>query len=27
MPVRVAFEAHPDEEVWIPLFEPAPVGG
>jgi uncharacterized OB-fold protein len=24
MPVRVLFEAHPDEEVWIPLFEPAP---
>lgn len=23
MPVRVVFEAHPDEEVWIPLFEPA----
>jgi len=23
MPVRVLFEAHPDEEVWIPLFEPA----
>jgi uncharacterized protein len=23
MPVQVVFEAHPDEEVWIPLFEPA----
>jgi uncharacterized protein len=23
MPVKVTFEAHPDEEVWIPLFEPA----
>lgn len=23
MPVQVTFEAHPDEEVWIPLFEPA----
>jgi len=22
MPVQVLFEAHPDEEVWIPLFEP-----
>jgi uncharacterized protein len=24
MPVRVVFEAHEDDEVWIPLFEPAP---
>jgi uncharacterized OB-fold protein len=24
MPVQVTFEAHPDEEVWIPMFEPAP---
>jgi len=23
MAVRVTFEAHPEEEVWIPLFEPA----
>jgi uncharacterized OB-fold protein len=23
MPVQVVFEAHPEEEVWIPLFEPA----
>jgi uncharacterized protein len=23
MPVQVTFEAHPDDEVWIPLFEPA----
>ena len=23
MPVQVTFEAHPEEEVWIPLFEPA----
>lgn len=22
MPVQVLFEAHPDEDVWIPLFEP-----
>ena len=22
MPVQVTFEAHPDDEVWIPLFEP-----
>ena len=22
MPVQVIFEAHPDDEVWIPLFEP-----
>jgi uncharacterized OB-fold protein len=22
MPVQVVFEAHPDDEVWIPLFEP-----
>jgi hypothetical protein len=22
MPVQVLFEAHPDDEVWIPLFEP-----
>jgi len=22
MPVQVVFEPHPDEEVWIPLFEP-----
>jgi uncharacterized OB-fold protein len=22
MPVQVLFEAHPDEEIWIPLFEP-----
>jgi len=22
MPVQVLFEPHPDEEVWIPLFEP-----
>jgi uncharacterized OB-fold protein len=23
MPVRVTFEAHEDEEIWIPMFEPA----
>ena len=23
MPVRVTFEAHPEDEIWIPLFEPA----
>ena len=23
MPVQVAFEAHEDDEVWIPMFEPA----
>ena len=23
MPVQVTFEAHPEDEVWIPLFEPA----
>jgi len=23
MPVQVLFEPHPDQEVWIPLFEPA----
>ncbi|MEX2268768.1 MAG: OB-fold domain-containing protein [Acidimicrobiia bacterium] len=23
MPVQVVFEPHPDDEVWIPLFEPA----
>ena len=22
MPVQVTFEAHPDDEVWLPLFEP-----
>jgi uncharacterized OB-fold protein len=22
MPVQVIFEPHPDDEVWIPLFEP-----
>jgi uncharacterized OB-fold protein len=22
MPVRVCFEAHPDEEIWLPMFEP-----
>jgi uncharacterized OB-fold protein len=22
MPVQVVFEAHEEEEVWIPLFEP-----
>jgi uncharacterized protein len=26
MAVRVMFEAHPDEDVWIPLFEPAADG-
>ena len=25
MPVQVAFEPHPEEEVWIPLFEPTDV--
>jgi len=24
MPVQVLFEPHVEEEVWIPLFEPAP---
>jgi uncharacterized OB-fold protein len=24
MPVQVIFEAHEQEEVWIPLFQPAP---
>ena len=23
MPVQVTFEAHPDENIWIPMFEPA----
>ena len=26
MPVQVLFEAHPDEAVWIPLFEPRAAG-
>lgn len=26
MPVQVTWEAHPDEEVWIPMVEPAPAG-
>ena len=26
MPVQVLFEAHPEEEVWIPLFEPRTAG-
>jgi uncharacterized OB-fold protein len=26
LPVRVTFEAHPDEAVWIPMFEPVPGG-
>lgn len=26
MPVQVLFEAHPDQEVWIPLFEPRAAG-
>jgi hypothetical protein len=24
MPVQVIFEPHVEDEVWIPLFEPAP---
>jgi hypothetical protein len=24
MPVQVTFEAHEDEEIWIPMFEPVP---
>ena len=27
MPVQVLFEAHTEEEVWIPLFEPKPESG
>jgi uncharacterized OB-fold protein len=27
MPVHVLFEAHPDEEIWIPLFEPRSSAG
>lgn len=27
MPVQVVFEPHPDEEVWIPLFEPRTTTG
>jgi uncharacterized OB-fold protein len=23
MPVRVTFEAHPDDDIWLPMFEPA----
>jgi uncharacterized OB-fold protein len=26
MPVQVVFEAHPDDEVWLPLFEPIQEG-